>query len=186
MIRSAAYIAFLMICTGCVNSMDEVQQTVSSVQPNVEQGTDIEMFYSENGMIKIRIAAPVLTRYLTEEPYVEFNKGLHVDFFNDSNRVTSVLTANYGIRYEKDLKTFVRNNVVVINENGEQLNTEELVWDERKNIIYSEKFVKITTDREVIYGEGLEADERMTKYRILKPQGTIKVTMDDAEADENI
>lgn len=67
-------------------------------------------------MIKIRIAAPVLSRYLIEDPYVEFNEGLHVDFYNDSNKVTSVLTANYGIRYEKELKTIVRNNVIVVNE----------------------------------------------------------------------
>lgn len=56
----------------------------------------------------------------------------------------------------------------------------------KKNIISSDKFVKITTDQEVIYGEGLEADERMTRYKILKPQGTIKVKMNDAENDENI
>lgn len=166
--------------------MDEVQQTVAVAEPNVEQGKDIEMFYSENGMVKIRIQAPVLTRYLTEDPYTEFNDGLHVDFYNDSSRVISVLTANYGIRYEKELKTIVRNNVIVVNEKGEQLSTEELIWDERKSLIYSEKFVKITTDNEVIYGEGLEADERMTRYKILKPQGTLKLKMDDAETNENI
>lgn len=186
MIRTSIIFAIIFSLSACVNSMDEVQQAVSSVEPNVERGTDITMYYSENGIIKIRIAAPVLSRYLTEDPYVEFNEGLHVDFYNDSNKVTSVLTANYGIRYEKELKTIVRNNVIVVNEKGEQLNTEELIWDERKNVIYSEKFVKITTDQEVIYGEGLEADERMTRYKILKPQGTIKVKMNDAETDENI
>ncbi|MFN3938958.1 MAG: LPS export ABC transporter periplasmic protein LptC, partial [Chitinophagales bacterium] len=147
----------------CVNDMQEVQQTVAAAEPNVEKGKDIVLYYSNNGNIKIRIKAPTLVRYLTEEPYTEFSEGLHVDFYDDSSNVISVLTAHYGIRYEKELKTIVRNNVVVINQKGEQLNTEELIWDERKNLIYSEKFVKITTDNEVLYGEGLEADERMNR-----------------------
>lgn len=186
MLRLLAICFNLFMLSACVNDMKEVQQTVSAAEPNVEKGKDIVLHYSEDGLIKIRIQAPALDRYNTEEPYTEFSEGLHVDFYNDSSKVISVLTANYGIRYEKELKTIVRNNVVVVNENGEQLNTEELVWDERRNLIYSEKFVKITTDNEVLYGEGLEADERMTRYKILKPQGTIKINMTNAETDENI
>jgi LPS export ABC transporter protein LptC len=115
---------------------------------------------------------------LAAPPYTEFTEGLKVDFYNDSLRVTSWLTANYGIRYESDGKTVLKNDVQVLNENNEHLSTEELIWDERKHIIYTEKFVKITTPDQVIYGEGMEADEQLTTYRIKKPQGTIKSDME--------
>jgi len=170
----------------CVNDINEINQTTQLGEPGIERGKDIEMFYSEDGNVKIMIKAPAITRYLTENPYTEFSEGLHVDFFDDSLHVTSNLTANYGVRYEKELKTIVRNDVLVINEEGEQLSTEELVWDEQKHTIYSEKFVKITTGTDILYGEGLEADERMTRYKILKPQGTIKVETADDAVNENI
>jgi LPS export ABC transporter protein LptC len=156
--------------------MDEVNQTTQLVQPGVENGKNIELFYSENGILKVRVTAPVLTRYNTDKPYTEFNEGVIVDFYDDSLKVISHLTANYGIRYEDELKTVVKNDVQVVNEKGEHLSTEELVWDERKHIIYSDKFVKISTPDQVLYGEGLEADEQLTRYIIKKPQGTIKTT----------
>jgi hypothetical protein len=50
---------------------------------------------------------------------------------------------------------------------------EHLIWDRAENKIYSNEFVKITTDDEIIMGEGFESNEQFTKYRILKPKGTI-------------
>jgi hypothetical protein len=64
---------------------------------------------------------------------------------------------------------------VVINEKGDKLNTEHLMWDKKKRMIYSNAFVKITTADEVIYGDGLEANESFTKYKITKIKGTINL-----------
>jgi len=168
----------LISFSSCVNNVNDVNQTSRLAEPGVERGKDIELFFSEDGIVKVKVTAPSVTRYLTENPYTEFSDGLNVDFFNDSLRVTSNLTANYGLRYETELKTIMRNDVQVVNEKGEHLSTEELIWDERKHIIYSDKFVKITTPDQVLYGEGMEADEQLTKYIIKKPQGTIKTEMD--------
>ena len=66
-----------------------------------------------------------------------------------------------------------KNNVVIVNAEGEQLNTEHLIWDRKKRIIYSNVFVKITTEDEIIMGEGFESNEQFSKYKILKPKGTI-------------
>ena len=167
----------ILFTTACVNDMNEVNETTKLAEPEIEKGKNIELFYSEDGVVKVRVTAPTVTRHNTNDPFTEFNDGLNVDFFNDSMRVVSNLKANYGIRYEKDLKTIMQNDVRVVNEKGEHLSTEELIWDERKHVIYSEKFVKITTPDQVLYGEGMEADEQLTKYIIKKPQGTIKTEM---------
>ena len=68
-----------------------------------------------------------------------------------------------------------RNNVVVINEKGEKLNTEELVWDEEKELIYSNAFVKITTKDEIIMGTGMTANQNFTNYVIKNISGIIRV-----------
>ncbi|HCQ29628.1 MAG TPA: LPS export ABC transporter periplasmic protein LptC, partial [Flavobacteriales bacterium] len=75
-----------------------------------------------------------------------------------------------------------RGNVVVKNlEKNQQLNTEHLIWNQEQGKILSDEFVKITTDEQIIMGEGLEADESFETYQINKITGTI--TLQDAEMD---
>ena len=69
----------------------------------------------------------------------------------------------------------VRKNVVVINEKGNQLNTEHLVWDEKQQKLLSNEFVKITTPDEIMYGTGFEANQDFSKYRIFNIKGTISL-----------
>ena len=69
-----------------------------------------------------------------------------------------------------------KNTVKVKNVNGDLLETEHLVWNEKTEMVYTEEFVKITTKDEVIYGEGLESNQDFTKYTIKKISGTIMLT----------
>ena len=68
-----------------------------------------------------------------------------------------------------------RKNVVVVNEKGEQLNTENLVWDEKSEKLLSNEFVKITSKDEIIYGTGFEANQNFSKYKIFNIKGTISL-----------
>ena len=64
---------------------------------------------------------------------------------------------------------------MIVNKKGEKLNTEELVWNQSAKKLFTEKFVKITTPTQVMYGDGLEANEDFTWYRILNPKGIVAV-----------
>ena len=75
----------------------------------------------------------------------------------------------------KTVKTIVRDQVVVINENQEKLETEELVWDE-KNILYSQINMCLSRRPMKCYMAPVwRADETMTEYTILHPEGIIKI-----------
>ena len=65
-----------------------------------------------------------------------------------------------------------KDNVVLTSENGKRLETEELIWDEKKNKIYTDRKVKITTGKEVIEGEGFSSNPDFTEYTISKIHGT--------------
>lgn len=172
----------LIICMclleACVNDINEVNKTSQLAEPGVEYGKNIELFYSEHGDVRVRVTAPAVTRYVSGDPYTEFTNGLRVEFFNEKMETGTWLTANHGVRYEAQGRTVLQNDVQVINENNEHLSTEELIWDEKRHVIYSDKFVKITTPDQVLYGDGMEADEQLTKYVIKKPRGTIEAEMD--------
>jgi len=104
---------------------------------------------------------------------MEFPQGIEVLFYDDQANVSSQLTANFAIYYEMQKLWEARDSVVAINVNGELLNTDLLFWDEEKGLIYSTRFVKITTSDEVLFGEGLEANQDFTDWVIKKPKGTI-------------
>ena len=103
-----------------------------------------------------------------KEPLTILPKGVMVIFYDRNEKESTTLKGNYAIRYEKSQRMEIRYNVEVINEKGEKLNTERLVWDEQKKKITSNAFVKITTAKEVITGNGLEANQDFTKYEIKK------------------
>jgi LPS export ABC transporter protein LptC len=99
-----------------------------------------------------------------------------VEFYNDSLQVQSTLTAKYGKYFEQNGNVLVRDSVVVTNLKKEQLNTEELVWNEKLQKFYTEKFVKITTPTQIIYGDGLESNQNFSEYKIINIKGMIGVT----------
>jgi hypothetical protein len=68
-----------------------------------------------------------------------------------------------------------RNDVILVNSKGDTLNTEELIWEEAKQTIHSDKYVRITTKDEIIMGEGFESNTEFTKYKIFSIRGTISL-----------
>jgi LPS export ABC transporter protein LptC len=141
----------------------------------VEIMTEGEVIYSDSGKIQMLLKSPLIKRYEKEKQYLEMPKGIKVLFFDSDLKPNSLLTAEYAKSYDNNNKFEARKNVVVVNRDGEQLNTERLVWDVQKQIIYSDQFVKITTKNEILFGDGMEADERFIKWKILHPTGSIKI-----------
>ena len=131
--------------------------------------------YSDSAHVRARLTTPRLDHYSGERPYVELPEGLSLVFYNENLKITSRLTANYAISYEDIGKLEARGDVVLINEIGEKLNTEHLIWEEKSNKIYSDEFVKITTADEILMGEGFESNQEFTNFKIKHIKGTISI-----------
>lgn len=159
--------------------MDQARLIVSRANVNIEKGKKVEISYSDRGVVRIKAIAPTATRFVKDRPYFEFSDGIKILFYDEQHNVESTLTAKYATAYENSHSMTARDSVVVINNKGEILNTDELIWDEEKKIIYSNSFVKITTPDEIIYGNGMTANENFTGYVIKNITGTIKVKSGD-------
>lgn len=166
---------FVFSMVGCVNDMNEVAAILEPAHLPVEEGDNISMIYTDSAKVKVRVEAPRLERYTGDDPYLEMPAGVHVRFYRSDGNVESELTADYAISYEKSNVMTAKKNVVLINTNGEKLNSEELNWSEKDHRIFTEEFVTITTEDEVIYGHGFESNEDFTKYKINKISGTIQI-----------
>ena len=159
----------------CNNNMNEARLIVSRANVNIEKGKEVEINYSDKGVTRIKAIAPTATRFNNNRPYLEFSDGIKIQFYNELHNIESTLTAKYATAYENSHSMTARDSVVVINNKGEIMNTDELIWDEDRKIIYSNSFVKIRTADEIIYGNGMTANENFTGYVIKNITGTIKV-----------
>ncbi len=166
---------FLPFLVSCENDLEKVKLYSKGMNSPHESAKNIKILYSDSARIEVELTSPLLNHYDTENPYIEMPKGFNAIFYNDKLEVKSKLNADYGIRYERDQRMEAKKNVTVINEKGEKLNTEHLIWDERKGKLYSDEFVKITTRDEIIFGNGFEANQDFSKYKIFNIKGTISL-----------
>lgn len=160
----------------CKNDLAEIEALSEAYSTQVETAKKVEILYSDSAQVRVRVTGPTMLYHLDKSsPYQEFPDGLLVDFFDTEGNVTSQLTAQYGIRYENKAEVVVRDSVVWQSTAGEKLETEELIWDERRSKVYTKKFVVITRPDEIIYGHGFEANQDFSYYRINAIEGRIKV-----------
>jgi LPS export ABC transporter protein LptC len=173
---SLLVLATLFLFQSCGNDIAEVEELVARFNTEVETVKNVEILYSDSARIKVRIAGPTMLNYVDrQEPRQEFPDGVVVDFFGPGNVIEATLTAKYGIRYQTAGKVTVRDSVVWKNIEQNKLETEELHWDERRQKIFTNKFVVITQPDEIIYGHGFEADPDLSHAQIRAIEGQIKV-----------
>jgi LPS export ABC transporter protein LptC len=165
-----------VLLASCRNDPKEIDRLVTKRIPQEDRAQDVTILYSEHGHLKARLFTKEFIRNeIAKPPFTDMKQGLKVEFFNDSLKVESVLTARYARYYEKQENVLIRDSVVVVNKKNERLNTEELVWNQSIRKFYTEKFVRITTPTQVMFGDGLEANEDFSWYEIKNPKGIVQV-----------
>ena len=168
-------LAFGILCS-CENDVKEIESLIGNKNEPLSRGKNVALIYSEESNVKVNIMAPLMEEYgLEEDKYVEMNEGIEVLFYDSLMKVSSTLTANYAINRIANKVLEAKGNVVVINDVGEVLHTEHLIWLRDSSKIYTDEFVKITTTDEILMGEGMEANQDFTKWKIRKLKGIINI-----------
>jgi len=153
----------------CTNDMSQINRLIEDAEVKIERAKDVELIYSDSAVVKVKVLSPELIRHLDRtNPIDEFPIGIHVNFYDDNQRVSSYLDAKFALRMEKDKQIIVRDSVVFYNNKNEKLETNELIWDEENQMISSEKFVMITrpAQGDTIMGYGIVANEDFSRFEI--------------------
>ncbi len=170
------FFTVLPLCFGFIGCQNKEEDLVKAARKDtlpVERLRNAEIFYRDSFQLKAILITPLMERYHGDQPQTVLPEGVKLRFFNRHRQVTTRLTAGWAIIREHDKTMEARNDVVVVNENNEILNTEHLIWDEKTRRIRSDVFVRIRTRDEIIFGEGLDASEDFSWYQIRNVKGTI-------------
>ncbi len=176
------------ILVSCQNDIETINALTNKVDLPDVSGFNIEISYTDSGLLKGKIIAPEANDFnRKEDPYTEFPKGIKVIFYDLAGNPESYIQANYAILYKKKQLWEGRSQVLAENQRtGEKLETEEIFWDQKEKRIYSDKFSTITNQDGVFYGEyGFEAREDLSKWWMKGYKGRINVRDDLPPEDQD-
>ena len=169
-------LVFFLIFCSCSNNPKEVEVFIqSSENIPIEVMRKAELSYTENGKIKLKIMAEKIERFLNKTPSICFSKGVVVHFYNDSTNIVSTLTSEEAFIDDKNKQMIAKTNVELVNQKEEKLNSEQLIWDEKSNVIFTKQSVSISTKDEVIFGDGFESTPDFSSYKITNVRGKISI-----------
>ncbi|MEL6591358.1 MAG: LPS export ABC transporter periplasmic protein LptC [Bacteroidota bacterium] len=155
--------------------------------PPIEEGVDSESYgvtyvFSDSA----RVTANLMSAHVTEKEEQESEEskkrmvhyldgGVKIIVLNSYGQTTSTIVSESGV-YERDEGIAeLKGNVMLNNYKGEKLKTEQLFWDEKKDSVYTDKFVRIETPDKIITGsEGLKATSDFSSYTIFGIRGEIE------------
>ncbi len=155
----------------CENDPSKIKEWTEKKEL-VEVGKNIESYLSMGGKMKAKLTSPLMYRYQSDTIYSEFPNSLHVDFYDDSVKVTSWLTALYAKYFETLNKVYLRDSVTVINKDGDTLRCPELWWDQNLQKFYTDKPARLDgKDKNIVGTQGLEATQDLKIITFKYPTG---------------
>jgi LPS export ABC transporter protein LptC len=165
----------LLVFSSCENDPKEIENWTKRTELR-EEARSVESYLSQSGVIKAKLIAPLMYRYQRDTVFTEFPNSLHVDFYDDSVRIESWLTANYGIYYDNLNKVFLRDSVTVINKEGDTLRCPELWWDQNSQKFYTDKPARLDgKDKHITGTQGLDATQDLKIIQFKYPVGPVGI-----------
>ncbi len=169
-----------MLFYGCENNIEQIKAFYSTENLPVLEATNFETILTDSGQVRYFLKAPKLLQFQDEgRNYSEFPEGIELIKYDEQKRIISSITADYAKQFAAEDKWEAKNNVVATNAQGDTLKTEHLIWEEKKEIIYTEEFVKIIRKDQIITGIGFTSDQKLQNWKIKNPKGTIYVSVNN-------
>ncbi len=177
----AGLILPLLALLSCKNDLDELASIEIDARSPDRITTQAEYYYSDSGHVRNRLRAGRVEEYLPQnDEHTDFFQGVELTFFDATGQPGSRLTAERGRMDPKRHRMQVDEHVVFTNVRGERLETEQLIWDQDSDRVFTDKPVRITRAQDIIYGQGLDANQDFSRYTIRRITGTIFVAENDS------
>lgn len=182
-----------MLATSCSPSGEEATEldNVTFRRPSepVQVVEDGYFEYTERGKIVQSLEAHRLERWdEMEEPSQnalwQVDQGFTLYIGGSKSTHNARLSATRGTYDDKAGRLEAWDEVLLVNEAGEELRTEHLIWSHDSDLIRTHRPVEILTSQGVLRGRGMKADSHFERYEILAPTGSFELGMasDSTEA----
>lgn len=171
----ASFLAGIILFS-CSNDIAEVKKVTDKYELPTQTVRNSTIQMTDSGLLNFVLKAGQIDHYTGKEnPRDVFSNGVEITTYTIDGKPETTIKALNGIHLPKEDKMEARDSVVLENNKGKKLETELLIWDQKAKKIHTDKFVKIITETEILFGEGLNAKEDFSEYEIQNITGRIKV-----------
>lgn len=184
--RSLAVVIMAVFFTACFvggcteESKIDISKSLDPTKMPSMKTHNVATLISDSGITQYKIVAPLwLVFDEGTNPYWSFPKGLYLRKFDRDFNVIATVAADSARFYRLEKLWKLEGNVEMTKAPRDLFLSPRLFWDQRHQQIYSDTFIHIENESHVIEGTGFESDERLSKYRILHPNGIFPVDRDN-------
>lgn len=158
--------ALCILFLSCNKKIDTIRKSDIASLPS-ETVKDFTTTFTDSARTQLVMTSPLMERYTNrKDPYSEFRYGIDVVFYDGHPEPVGSLTAKYA-RFDENKNLWeMKDSVIAINEKNEILETELLYWDQDKGSVYTDRFVRITSEDQIVMGTGFESDQRFVNWKI--------------------
>ena len=155
---------------GCEEKVKPSVAAVGQGEIPSQESWNSTVLISDSAHIRAVLWAGHISSY-AQQRFTMLSDSVHVDFYNDREEHTSLLTARWGKVNDATQDFEAHENVVVISDSGTVLHTDRLFWTNAEQKIHTDAFVDIVSPTEHIMGTGLVSDQGLKNYRIASVTG---------------
>ena len=170
--RSACCAVLLLLLAGCEERVKPTLVPLTQTDLPSQESWQSRVIFSDSARMKAILWAGHIAVF-SNQRYTLLEDSLHVDFFNDQEQHTSVLTARRGKVNDVTRDFEAYENVVVVSDSGTVMRTERLFWTNATRKVHTDAFVDIVSATEHIMGQGMESDQGLKNYEIFKVTGQV-------------
>lgn len=174
-------ILFLIGFTACIEETKvDVASKINPTNMPMMTTKNVATYISDSGIVQYKIVAPIWKVYEeVDTPYWTFPKGLYLQKYDRFFHVIATVAADSAVFFSKQKIWRLDGHVEMTKAPKDLFQTAQLFWDQNKKQIYSDSFIHIETTTHVLEGHGFLSDDRLTSYRVIKPQGIFPINNQD-------
>lgn len=136
----------------------------------------VNMLISENGVIRYRVIAEEWAVFDSlVPPRNTMEQGLKLELLDSLMEVEAWIESDTAYNYYSKDQWELRHDVHAENIKKEKFDTQQLFWDNRRGLIWSDSLIRIEQADQIIIGRGFESNSNMTEYTIRKTEGVFPI-----------
>lgn len=160
-------IVLLTLLAGCGRDdrSSNTRAAADSIAQPDSEFSGAKIYVYDGSHVTAEILADKIVEFGSKDSTMAY--GLDINSYDTLGNINSHVVGDSGIIRKNNGYFTIFGNVVVDTQDSMTLETDYLNWNSSDDRIYTDAFVRITTPQETVRGWGMEADQRLKRYKIL-------------------
>lgn len=137
---------------------------------------DVNTVVSDSGRISYKIIADEWRIYdKRNPPHWAFERGVYLEKYDREMNIEAIVKCDTAYYYNEQKLWKLIGNVDIKNSKNEKFYTHLMYWDQDKEKIYSDAYIRIEQDDQVTEGIGFSANQNLTVWHINNTKGIFTI-----------